>query len=188
MKTHTIILSVSTLLLAQACDQNPESAPTTTQTSANTLPSPTPIDLPTEAQMRAEEEWARVWIQQDDLWITQAKTLPFLFQIKTRRPKVDAKPLSEADHLNGVQWVGTVSFSARAQREFWFQAEGGSMGTGENQHSKGWSDWQRSTVEISSFDLTKKNGQWIVGSDEPTIPQGMLTTGAMRPIVSPLPQ
>lgn len=186
MKTYPIIVAVSTLLLTQACDQKPDSA--TTQAIAKTSPSPLRIDLGTGALRPAEEEWGKTWIQQNDKWITQARDLPFLFQIKGRTSKVDARPLSEADHLNGLEWVGTVTFSSAAEREFWFEADPGYTGAAR---SKGWNDWETSHQPIASYDLRMKNGQWIFDPHEAMIPHGPIARQyipVIRPRVSPLPK
>jgi hypothetical protein len=186
MKLCAIIAAVFTLLLVQACDQKSDSA--VTQTSTKASPSPTRIDPGTAALSRAEEEWGKSWIQQDDKWITQARDLPFLFQIKGRKSKVDAKPISDADHLNGLEWVGTVTFSSTAEREFWFEADPGYTGA---PRSKGWNDWETSHQPIASYDLKMKNGQWIFGSHEAMIPHGPIARQyipVMRPRVSPLPK
>ncbi|MEY2518314.1 MAG: hypothetical protein QOF24_73 [Verrucomicrobiota bacterium] len=185
MKFHPTIAALFTALLVQACDQKSDSSVTQANKAS---PSPTRTDPGAAALSRAEEEWGKSWIQQDDKWITQARDIPFLFQIKGRKSKVDAKPLSEADRLNGVEWVGTVSFSSAAEREFWFEADPGYTSA---PRVKGWNDWETSHQPIASYELRRKNRQWIFSSNEAMIPHGPIARQyipVIRPKVSPLPK
>jgi hypothetical protein len=194
MKTLPFLVASLTLLLCGACDHKsapPATDSTSTPNKASSAQSP---DLRTEASNAAQKTWAMVWIQSGDTWTTQSKVIdtglpamggPFLFQIKGPKIQVSTQPLSEANRLNGVQWIGTIELFSAAERKC--QLDSG--------RSAGWGSWStRGRLAdgrpwpVDSVELRKENGQWIVTSPYPSIPNGYTNTEAVRPSISPLPE
>ena len=75
-----------------------------------------------------------------------------------------AGPLSEADHLNGVQWRGVSYFKTSSIREFSFNS------SDVNKESGPWSDWRSITYNPDNLlwpelTLEKRNDQWRIKID-----------------------
>jgi hypothetical protein len=64
--------------------------------------------------------------------------------------------ISEADKLNGIEWVGKSQLKAKASRICYFR--NGRL----NEKWSNWNNWNTS----ESFSLTKENGRWKIGPFE----------------------
>ena len=174
-----IVLSITFALLTQSCEEKPSGPQSTAERSqpqptpsAAASPSATAINPNAEAQSRAEAEWAKVWLEEGDTWVTKEQNSEFLLQIKGRRTVVLPQPLTEADRLNGVEWNGAVAFGASALRFYYYAAKSAMVGS----HSQGWTDWQPGPTEASlrghsstplwQLEMKKRSGQWIVSAPE----------------------
>jgi hypothetical protein len=62
-------------------------------------------------------------------------------------PTVDSRPLAQADVLNGLQWLGTISVIAESAREYDF--------------TEGWQPWM-SRATLAIYQLEKRSDQWTV--------------------------
>lgn len=189
MKTHSReLMSIATFTSGR--DQKPDTTSNTQSTTNAQSPTAPPRDLAARALLRAEKEWAKHWIQQDDMWTTKADYGNFLLQVKKRSSSVLPESPSAADRLNGVEWSGTVKFDVAAYRVHHFTSESDFMGAGG--HAQGWADW--ASPKGSPFwrlELTMRNGKWVVESDDITLNEGAFVIRVFKPIrptTSTIPQ
>lgn len=159
MKTfHTSILLTSAIFLTVACEQRSTST-TTDSVSSPSTPSPSqPPDPRAEALSAAEKEWAKAWIQDGETWIARSADRPYLLQIKGKRTEVSADQLSEADRLNGIQWLGGVEVFFAAKRQFGLQSYSGLSG----RFQAGWNKWETDERPLAIFNLKKEAGRWTL--------------------------
>jgi len=86
-------------------------------------------------------------------------------------PKVDPRPLSQADLDRGLQWLGTITVVARWKREF-------DLGNG-------WQPWNHDAI-LATYELAKRYDEWTVlsGSIGLSLPA---TARLFRPRIDELP-
>lgn len=73
-----------------------------------------------------------------------------LYQFKNPKVTVTSEQLTQADKLNGIEWKGSLYFSAEAWR---------------NYYDGQWSEWRQNFMGVTaglSGSLVKKNGEWQV--------------------------
>jgi len=81
-----------------------------------------------------------------------------LYQYQSPSVWVRADEVSEADRLNGFQWVGWTGISTSS----WRFKLGSSHVGGPPTFGPGWSDWAAGTPQDASFRMWKSKGQWHV--------------------------
>jgi hypothetical protein len=109
-----------------------------------------------EAKKEAEKFWATQITKCGDSYYRK-EVLPkkddyvILYEMKDPTVLVEPHKLSEADHLNGVEWDGTTTFSPKASR-VWGQDRGS------------WFEWKKGMGDVPEliYPIKKVNGQWSV--------------------------
>jgi hypothetical protein len=79
-------------------------------------------------------------------------------QYKELTPRVISHPLSKADPLNGIEWKGTIQFTASVMREF---AHGKTFSGLLSTHKPDvWGEWKELGIMAAyAFPIEKKNGR-----------------------------
>jgi hypothetical protein len=162
-KAHTLILLAAVSLSIQACDQHPTSTIANPTSNPVAGSSPKAADLQSETLDAAEKEWSKVWIQHGDTWIAKSQNGHYLLQIKGRRIDTRPQPLSDADRLNNVQWMGSVAFHCSAARRFGFASNQGGLaafGPAGSEYKAGWNEWYVPDGAMAVYRFKKQNKNW----------------------------
>jgi hypothetical protein len=120
-----------------------------------------------DAVNAARIELEKHWMQTPDGWISEYRMPGSSFstfqECKELTFRIEARPISDADKTNGIEFTGHCSFPALTRRQ-----------SGPDSEKKIlWSDWANDPIE--AFDMQKTNGQWQLSDAGMTY--GIMTSG-----------
>src|SRR5712691_9044043 len=91
--------------------------------------------------------WLSYEIPANSQMLPPQPTIRRYVQARDVAPAVNARQLTQADTLNGLQWSGSIRIVAQSAREYDF--------------AKGWQPWQ-SRPMLVIYQIEKRNDQWKV--------------------------
>lgn len=88
----------------------------------------------------AKEAWDREWLQIGESWFVKRINGGFM-QVKGRTIETNAQELTEADKLNGIEFISTVKFHCKAKRFYYPKKNYSSL--------LGWQPWRSESKDFS---------------------------------------
>jgi hypothetical protein len=177
-----IVLWVEATAKSHVDQRAKEAAPIFPEANQAQAPTQPWRDPPGKPSDRVAADFVRAkldsyWLRSADGWITQLQErtpsgrvpdndMPEYKQYRELAFKVESKPVSAAQQLNGVEYRGLVTFQPTPVRFFYAEKT--------YRDSKGWSDWEDSSMPTirggSNFLLPlaveRRNGHWMIENSE----------------------
>lgn len=115
-------------------------------------------NLYSEAQSQASKFWLQRFKRCGDSFLSKSfigskpnQVFMGYREWKNLTWRVESRAITEADRLNGVEWLGYSWISASAVRD-------------TNKTGKNWSPWMQGVKDAGEIKVLKKNGQWKLAS------------------------
>ena len=124
------------------------------------------LPLDEEAVLAAEQAFLKHWSKCADSYVTRWSfsgnlVLADFIQVKGIKLRSHSRKLDKADELNGIEWAGTVEFTAEAAR-FHTSSEYKSHYKFDDNEKLGWNEWFSTGLKtiMPRISLTRTNGKW----------------------------